>query len=1284
MTEEERGDSQEAIAIVGMSGRFPGAENLDEFWQNLKNGVESITFFNDEDALAAGTDPKLLKNPKFVKAHGVLENIEMFDADFFDMTPRDATFLDPQHRLFLECAWEALENAGYNSETYPGRIGVFAGTSFSTYLLRNILPNKLVDFPTSDRLDMALTNHKDTMPMRVSFHMNLTGPSISLGTTCSTSLVAVHLAAQSLLTYQSDMAITGSSFLRVPPKEGYLYQEGMIYSPDGHIRTFDADSKGIVTGAGVGAVVMKRVDDAISDRDYIHAVIKGTAVNNDGSTKIGYTAPSISGQAEAISEAILMAGIDSSAITYIEAHGTGTELGDPVEVRALVKAFSRASVNGEKKKHFCGIGSVKSNIGHLNHAAGMAGLLKTVLALKHQSLPPTLNFRKPNPDIDFDNSPFYVNTTHKKWDTQGSPRRAGVNAFGIGGTNAHVVLEEAPTQKPSKETRPYKLITLSAKTDAALSALTDNLAGHLEKHPDANFADVAYTLQVGRRTFKHRQFLVCKDSADATAKIRSQNFGQTRAELNKSANQGVALMFPGQGAQHINMGSELYETEPVFREQIDICAKILAPQMDLDLRDILYPRKKEAREAARRLEQTAITQPALFVIEHALARLLMSWGIHPEAMIGHSIGEYVAACLAEVLSLEDALMLVAERGRMIQKLPGGAMLAVALSPEESAPFINEKLSMAVINGQSQCVISGRAEDVKNLRDSLKKKRIVCHLLSVSHAFHSDMMDPIINPFAERVEKTTLNPPRIPYLSNVTGAWITAEEATDPRYWSTHLRSTVCFDKGLGLLLRDDKRILLEAGPGRTLSVLARRHPDKQPDQIVMASMRHPSEKTQPDSAFLLTSLGKLWSAGVDIDWPKFHAHEERYRLPLPTYPFQKRRYWIDQPKPGHAEKKRTSLTPFAVPGDTEQKEKTNILSAKPPRNANEQKIAEIWENVLGVRQPGIHDEFFELGGDSLSASKLVAKLCQSFKINLSVKTFLSAPTIAESAKWITKSLENIPDEKQESLPSLVRLKKGSCPEKNVFLVHPIDGYVYLYKDLARHLHSEHDVYGFQSPYLEKETNAFVTIEDMAAYYIEIMKTHQPEGPYILGGFSFGGVIAFEMARRLRRSGQMPKLLFMIDTPAPGEIVFDLRDDLRILIFIMKYLFGLDIIKEALALDKLQKLDFEEQISHILKHAKNSERLDGAFGTPELRRILSVIKFNMKAMRKYSPAVYPGSFIYFRAKEPWEKGALLHPESFWVQHADKDVEIITVPGNHITMNQAPNMTKMVNKINKALN
>ena len=876
--------SMEGIAIIGISGRFPGANNFEEFWHNLQMGIESVSQLADEELFEAGIDPSCLDDNNYVKASGVLEDIDLFDAGFFDFNPKEAEMTDPQHRLFLESAWSALENAGYDSHRCESRIGVYAGAGLSNYLSVDLSNDRVGSAKCYQTL---IGNDKDFLTTRVSYKLNLTGPSITVQTACSTSLVSITLACQGLINYQCDMALAGGVSVRVPHKTGYLYQPGGTLSPDGHCRAFDAKAQGTTVGNGVGIVVLKRLEDAIADGDCIYAVIKGCAVNNDGSLKVGYTAPSVDGQAEAIAEAILLSGVEPETISYIEAHGTGTTLGDPIEIAALTKVFRGST----QKKDFCAIGSVKTNIGHLDAAAGVTGVIKTALALKHQQIPPSLNFEQPNPEIDFANSPFYVNTELTEWKTEGFPRRAGVSSLGMGGTNAHLVLEESPVLADSTPARPWQLLVISAKTETALDTASSNLAQHLIDYPNVNLADVAYTLQVGRRKFNHRRILACQDIPDAVSMLQNPAPQRVFSNYQESDDCPITFMFPGQGSQYVNMGKQLYETEKVFREYVDRCCIILKPVLGLDLRTVIYPRESDEKTAQEKLKQTSLTQPALFVIEYALAQLWMSWGIVPQAMIGHSIGEYVAACIAGVMTLSDALNLVAIRGRLMQELPRGSMLSIPLAETDILPLLNEDLSLATKNTPSSCVVSGTDRAVDALAEYFDTQEIKCRRLHTSHAFHSPMMESILQKFTDEVRKITLSPPQIPYISNITGTWILAE-ATEATYWARHLRETVRFADGVAALKQQPEQILLEVGPGRTLSTLFKQQSAQETDQVVLSSLRHPKEE-QSDQAFLLTTLGRLWLSGVSVDWSNFYTGEQRHRVPLPTYPFERQRYWIE-------------------------------------------------------------------------------------------------------------------------------------------------------------------------------------------------------------------------------------------------------------------------------------------------------------------------------------------------------------------------------------------------------
>ncbi len=872
------------IAVIGMDGRFPGAPGTAAFWENLSNGVESIRFFSGKELLDAGVEPAELEDPAYVKARGYLEGAEYFDAAFFGYTPNEADTMDPQLRLLHQCAWHALEDAGYNPESYNGFIGFYAGakTSFIWQMLRLV---------TGKETTSHLTD-KDFIATHVSYALNLKGPSFTMASACSTSLLAVTLACQGLLSGECDMALAGGVSINLPQVRGYRYSKGMIASPDGHCRAFDADAEGTVFGDGVGLVVLKMLDSALEDGDHIYAVIKGFAVNNDGSRKVGYTAPSVDGQAEALKAAYQMAEVAPESVTYIEAHGTGTPLGDPVEIEALKLAFDT------DKKNYCAVGSLKTNVGHLDGAAGIGGLIKTVLSLYHRQIPPSLHFKTPNPKIDFDNSPFFVNTQLREWHNPEGPLRAGVSSFGIGGTNAHVILEGAPPEAAEAGDPPaheHALLLLSAATETALDRAARNLAQYAESHPGQNLADVAYTLQVGRKALPYRRSAVCAGAPEIQAAFGGAEAGTANSFHAKIEDRPVIFMFPGQGAQYVNMGLELYTTMPLFREELDRCFQLLGSAAP-GLREILYPADAAAAAPPEDapVNRTQNTQPIIFAFEYALAKLLMSWGIEPEAMIGHSIGEYTAACLSGVLSLEDALQLVALRGQSMQQVSPGSMLSVSMSEKELQPLLekHDNLALAAANSSALCVVSGPHDAIEAFDKQLQQQDIDTRRLHTSHAFHSQMMDPILDSFKEKVSRVTLNPPQIPFISNVSGRWIRDEEAMAPAYWSSHIRRAVRFSRGLEELFKEENAVFVEIGPGKGLSAFVTQHERRGSTQPVLNLIKHPKEE-ESDTRYLLSRLGQLWLFGIPVDWKAFYGKQFRRRVPLPTYPFEEQPFSIE-------------------------------------------------------------------------------------------------------------------------------------------------------------------------------------------------------------------------------------------------------------------------------------------------------------------------------------------------------------------------------------------------------
>ena len=895
-------DTTTDIAIIGMAGRFPGARNINEYWHNIENGIESITYFNDEELRKTGVDPVLLKNPHYVKAAPILEDFDSFDASFFNYSPREARIMDPQQRVFLECAWEALESAGYAGDLCPASTGVFAGSGglMSSYLLsESHINHRLIGATASTE---HTGNDKDYLSTRVSFKLNLQGPSLTVQTACSTSLVAVHLACQSLLQGECDMALAGGVTIRVPHRTGYIHEEGGIFSPDGHCRAFDADAKGTTFGSGVGIVILKSLSSAQADGDNILAVIKGSAINNDGSDKISYWAASADGQTKVILDALDFAGVDAGTIDYVETHGTGTDLGDPVEVFGLTRAYREYT----DKKGYCAIGSVKTNIGHLEAAAGVAGLIKTVLALKHKTLPPHLNFNRPNPRIDFGNNPFYVNVEKKEWTNGISARRAAVSSLGVGGTNAHVILEEAPAHngasngKGTKE-RPLHLFTLSAKSEAALNLLTQSYEDHLTRYPELEIADVCFTANTGRDHHGHRLALTAHSAKEAESKIQAFNKGNSTGiyhkKIDKEQDTGLVFLFTGQGSQYEGMGLQLYKTQSTFRKTLEHCAEILRPHLDRPLIDIIYPDLKDNPDNSNsgsrpaHLTETVYTQPALFALEYYLVEMWKSWGIEPNAVMGHSVGEYVAACAAGVFELKDALKLIAERGRLMQELPQQGGMAVLFTSEERVNEViqpyDKEIAIAAINGPGNIVISGQLESLDVVIEKLKKDSVRTKKLEVSHAFHSPLMNPMLKAFEKVAKEIEYSPPRIDLFSNLTGELITNKVAT-PNYWVNHVAQRVQFARGMNAIYEKGNRIFLEIGPKPDLLGMGR-HCLPHNSNTWLPTLRPQKEDWQ----VILESLGQLYTCGVNVDWVNFDRDYSRHRQLLPTYPFKRMRFWID-------------------------------------------------------------------------------------------------------------------------------------------------------------------------------------------------------------------------------------------------------------------------------------------------------------------------------------------------------------------------------------------------------
>jgi amino acid adenylation domain-containing protein len=958
------------VAVVGMAGRFPGARDLDELWKNLVEGRETVTTFKREEL-----DPLVHKqdrdDPAYVPKRGVLDDIDKFDAAFFGVSPNEAELMAPQLRIFLEVAWEAFENAGYVGEKIRGPVGVWAGMGNNFYYVYNVLtrPDKLA---IMGEIAAEIANEKDHVAPRVSHKLNLTGPSLSVHTACSTTLVVIENAYQALVSHQVDAALAGGIDIRTPQKSGQRHEEGGVFSVDGHCRPFDAEATGTMFGEGVGAVVLKRLDDAIRDGDTIHAVIKGAAVNHDGGRKVSYLAPSVEGQARVVASALGIGDVHPDTITMVEAHGTATPIGDPIEVEALTRVYRTFT----QRRQYCALGSIKGNFGHATTAAGIAGVLKVILSMRHRKIPATLYFATPNPRIDFASSPFFVNGKLVDWTPpQGVPRRASVSSFGFCGTNAHVVLEEAPAAPAmSAPSRPAQLVLMSARSRAALDATAERLSSAMSGASAVELADMAYTTQVGRKRHEHRRCAVLVGPEDAPA-VLVQPAGPRSASLESDADSPpAAFIFPGQGSQYINMGLRLYQGEPRFRDVVDRCAKTLSPELGCDIREFLFPEPADAERARESLNNTKYTQPAIFVTSYALATMFQHWGITPSAFVGHSIGEFVAATLGGVMELDDALRLVATRGRLMQSLPSGSMLSVRLPEETLVPRLPAGVDMAAVNGPQLCVVAGPTPLVAALSETLSAEGVACRILHTSHAFHSSMMDPVVEPFLRVVEGVRLSTPRIPFVSTVTGEWIEPSLATSPSYWARHLRSPVQFSKAIRVLLEDPARVVLECGPRRTSAALALQHRPARPGRVV-ASM---PDSAEPDDEVpsLLLALGSLWMNGCNVDWPAFHEGETRRRRPLPTYPFQRRRFWIE---PGdttsfggdgaHAAASNFAATAADAAGDGEA---ANGPRAHGDRDGTTAAVVTLLEELLGRELEEFDEDarFIALGLDSLLLTQL--------------------------------------------------------------------------------------------------------------------------------------------------------------------------------------------------------------------------------------------------------------------------------------------------------------------------
>jgi amino acid adenylation domain-containing protein len=1222
------------IAIIGLAGRFPNADSVEELWNNVSNGVESIRFFSKED-FADSVSEELLDNPNYVRAKGMLKNVAGFDAEFFGFTPREAQITDPQQRVFLEIIHDVIESAGYNPKSYTGRVGIFGGVGTNEYM-NKILSSDLSE--TVDKYTMVLCNEKDFLCSKVAYKLGLKGPAVTIQTACSTSLVAVHQASQSLLANDCDMAVAGGVSFGELDRVGYLYQQNMIMSPDGHCRVFDENAAGTVVSQGAGVVLLKPLEKAIADRDHIYAVIKGSSINNDGSTKIGFTAPSDSGQADAIRNAYTIAGIDPSSVSYIETHGTGTQVGDPIEISGLSKVF-----RGEKK---IAIGSIKSNIGHLDTAAGAAGLINATLAIYHKVIPPTLHFQNPNAKLNIDKTPFYVNSKLTPIaETDNIPLRAGVSSFGLGGTNAHAVIEQAPKKSDTvqRDTKSMHILSISARNRSALEDSYCNIMKHLQENRTGNLADIAYTLHTGRRVFNHRISLLCSDIDHAIEQLENDDLLDSVSIGADSTKRPYVFVFPGSGTQHTTMAIDLYMSERVFALHADLVLDVLKQK-----RGDLFSEFPSVLDLLNsdKIHIGPIMHTSIFLVQYSMAKLLMSWGIEPTAMLGHSLGEYAAATIAGVFTLEDVLGLLAFRGELVQDLPAAAMLSIRSSEERVRELINGDIDIAVVNSPTNCVVSGTKKVITSLIEKLNNHQIDCTQLPLPIAFHSRLLDPVLHKFSDYVKNLALKKPNNNnYLlaSNCTGVWHNNNEIATPEYWVRHLRSPVKFAHCVTTVTEDpslNNAIFIELGPGKSIGSLIKQQIISKKGFTVVNAMRHMKEQ-ESDTKILLSALSRIWLEGGQIDWTAYYKSQCCYRVPLPTYPFQRKRFWIDLHEANVRPRSYTQMVRDIQPDKLR-------ISANSSPDFIQQRIVALWKKLLGHEDINLNDDFFEIGGDSLVAVRLLAQLKEYFKVNLPAHTIIQCRTVSQQAESV-RHFSNLRDENHQQLKhqhpysaSLIPIQKGKGLRIPIYMVHAVGGDVYGYDKLAIRLGPEQPLFAFRAISLDGDTPPVSSIEAMARTYVEVLEQQQPEGPLILGGLSFGGIVALEMAQILQRKHRKIPLLVLLDSPISSSVP--------------------------------KRLDEESIMEYLTKYKLASEVKTAGINTAFLDTWMA----NQDAMRSYTPNQYSGDVVYFKPVERLEEFNV-DPILPWFDIINGEIRVFRVPGNHTSMLTDPTVTPLAQKL-----
>ncbi|MDO0924341.1 beta-ketoacyl synthase N-terminal-like domain-containing protein [Streptomyces sp. TG1A-8] len=1264
MTETAPQDEEvPAVAVIGMAARFPGADDVDAFWENLAAGRESVRPVTDEEFVAAGGDPRDLDDPSLVRMVSAVDGIDRFDSGFFGYSPAEAADVDPQQRLLLETAYHALEDAGCVDAEAAGTMGVYAGSADSRYYPAHLYP-RFAGQPGSVALVHAATaNSLGTLATRLSYELGLTGPSLSLQTACSTALVAVHTACQDLLDYRCDTALAAAVSLNPSAFLGYRHVPDGPFSPDGHCRAFAADAAGTSSGDGLGALVLKRLEDALADGDRIRAVIRGSAVNNDGRRKVGFTAPSTAGQTEVILAAQAQAMVDADTIGLVEAHGTATKLGDPIEVAALTEAFRQST----DRRGFCALGSVKTNIGHLGAAAGIAGIVKAILALEHGQIPPNLHFDRPNPLIDFESGPFRVPTALEEWPRGAHPRRAAVSAFGIGGTNAHVVLEEAPPVTPAPPRPPEDgrrlVLPLSARTHGALRGQADALARHLERRPDLRLDDVAHSLRVDRPALRHRLAVSAASRAEALSALRSAVPDVPPVPDEPPA---VAFLLPGGGAQYPGMGAELYRDNDVYRDTVDRCARILRPALGSDVRTALF------EEAEPDSTSSFLT---LVVTEYALARTLMESGVRPDALIGHSLGEYTAACLAGVIDLDDMLPLVTERMRLISSA-GGATVGVAAPAEDVLPLLDERLSLTAVNGPAACTVAGHTGAVERLEAELARRGVPFRRLRIPLAAHSHLLDPVLETYAGHLRGVTLRPPRIPYVTNVTGTWATDAQATSVRHWIDHTRETVRFADGITALWERGRPVLVEIGPGDTLTKLATAQLEEHAP-VTVTTMRH-AKADASDGFVLAEALGRLWSAGVDTALPDVPGTGDGpLRVPLPGYAFERHRHWIDAPGAragAQDDREAARAVPELAPRPR--------LATEPvaPATDRERAVARLWEETLGIAGIGVHDNFFDLGGDSMRAVLLAGRLRQAGVLDVPAATLLAAPTVAGVLKAAEEDGTKAAGTGAQAFGPLLPLRTegGATP---LFCVHPGAGVAWRYTGLLPHLGGDQPVFGIQAAGLDGSRPPAPDAAAMVAGYLELVRQVQPHGPYRLLGWSYGGFVAHAMACALQEAGERVELLAMLDAPLPHSMPFDPVTAERQVASLLMRVAGLPVDP--------QDVPGVDTVLDLVDASVRADPGSSPVTRAQAAAIAAVMRNNLRIAPRFVPGIYHGDVLFFSAREDarssfeGDVSVMTGKADSWRAHVNGTLEDHTVPCGHYEMTEPDPIARIGAVVAKAL-